>query len=86
MIIFYMLIKSLNYIMFIIVMVMSRDIVSYVICIFDVIWEITMTIQINKLIYFNYIDITISLYGIMCINNNIISKSIIRLLLDLKLC
>ena len=65
--------------MFIIVMVMSRDIVSYIICMFYFLCEIIIIIKINKFIYFSYIDIIISVYGIMFINNNIINKIIIRL-------
>ena len=58
---------------------MSCDIVSYVICMFYFLCEIIISIKINKLFKFSYIDITISVYGIMFINNNIINKFIIRL-------
>ena len=60
-------------------MAMSRDIVSYVMCMFCFLCEITIIIKINKFIYFSYIDIIISVYGIMFIINNIINKIIVRL-------
>ena len=58
---------------------MSRDIVSYVICVLCFLCEIIIIITINKISYFSYIDITISVYGIMIINNDIINKIIIRM-------
>ena len=58
----------LNYIMIIVVMAMSRDIVSYVTCRFYVLCEIPITIKLNKFICFSYIDIIIIVYGSMVIN------------------
>ena len=65
-------------------MVMSRNIVSYIICVFYF-CEIIITIKINKFIHFSYIDVIISVYAIMLISDNIINKVIVRLL-DLKPC
>ena len=62
---------------------MSRDIVSCVTCVFYFLWGIIIIIKINKLIYFSYIGIIISVYGIMFINSDIINKMIIRLLFEL---
>ena len=59
------------YVMLTIVMVMSRGVVSYVICMFYVLCKMIIIININKLIYFSYIDTIISVYGIMLIDNNI---------------
>ena len=81
-----MFIKFVNYIMFISVMVMSCDIVSYITCMFYFLREIIIAVEITKFMYLRYSDVTISVYGIMVINNNIISKIIIRIILDLKLC
>ena len=61
-------------------MVMSRNIVSYIVCMFYVLCEITIIVKINKFIYLCYIDITISVYCIMFSNNSIINKNMIRLL------
>ena len=58
---------------------MSRGVVSYVICMFSFLCEIVIVIKINKFIYFSYIDIIISVYGIMFIYNDIINQIIIRL-------
>lgn len=69
-----MLINYSIHIMFIIDMVMPRDIVSYTICIagyFDVIFA---DIEINKFIHLSYTAVIISVYGIMCLNNDITSK------------
>ena len=52
----YMSITFVNYIMFIIVTVVSRDIVSYVSCMLYFLCEIVIIIQMNKCIYFRYID------------------------------
>ena len=65
--------------MFIIVRVVSRDIVSYVTCMFYFLCEIAITIKIYKFMYFSYIDIIISVYGAKVINNDIINKHIIRI-------
>ena len=73
----YMCMNFLDYIMFIIVMVMSRDIVSYVICMFYFLCEILIITKINKFINLSYTDIIISVYGITCIGSNIINKHII---------
>ena len=54
--------------MFIIVMVMSRDIVIYITCMFYFFWEVITTIKSKQFIYFSYIDIIISVYSIMFIN------------------
>ena len=69
-----MLVNFVNYIMFILVMVMSHDIVSYTICMFEFLCKITTVIQISKFVYFSYIGITISVYGIMFIDSGIINK------------
>ena len=53
---------------------MSRDIVSYVTCMFYFLCEISIIIKINKFISFSYIDITINVYGVMFIENDIIKK------------
>ena len=53
---------------------MSRDIVSYVTCIFYFLCEISIIIKINKFISFSYIDIIINVYGVMFIENDIIKK------------
>ena len=66
----YMFVHYFIYTMYIIVMIMSRDIVSCVICMFFFPCEI-----INKFIYFSYIDITSRVYGIVLINNDIIDKT-----------
>ena len=55
---------------------MSRDIVSYVICMFYFFCEVTVTIKINMFAYLSYIGTTISVYGIMFFNNDIINKII----------
>ena len=60
-------------------MVMSRDIVSYVTCMFYFLCEIIITTKNNKFIYFSYIDTIISVYGIMFLSNGIINKITIRL-------
>ena len=60
-------------------MVMSRGIVSYIICMLYVIFKITTVIKINKLIYFSYIGIIIRVYGIMFIANDIVNKITIRI-------
>ena len=65
--------------MFKIVMVMSCGIVNYITCMFYFLCEIVITIQINRFIHFSYIDTTISVYGIMLTDNNIINMIIIRL-------
>ena len=57
---------------------MSRDIVSYVLYVIFL-CKVTIILKINKFNYFSYIDITISVYGIMFINNNTINKIIARL-------
>ena len=57
---------------------MCLDIDSYVICMFDVLCEISMIININKFSCFSYIGIIISVYGTMLINRTIINKVIIR--------
>ena len=46
---------------------------------FDFLYKISIIIKMNKFIYFSYIDIIISVYGIMFIINNIINKIIVRL-------
>ena len=43
-------------------------------------YEIILIIRISKFIYFSYIDIIISVYGIMFIDNDIINNIIIRML------
>ena len=50
----------LNYIMLIIVRVMSCDIVSYITCVFYFLCKIIVTIKTNKFIYFSYIVSVIS--------------------------
>ena len=60
-------------------MIMSREIVSYVTRMFYVLCGISITIKINKFVYFSYIDIIISVYGIMSINNDTIDRITIRL-------
>ena len=67
-------------------MVTSCGIVSYIICMFYFLCEITIIMKSNKFIYFSYIDITISVYGIMFINNNNINKKYNTTFLDLKPC
>ena len=63
-----------NYIMFIIVMVMSCDIFNDITCMFYTLCKIIVTIKINKFIYFSYTVCTISVNGIVLINNNVINK------------
>ena len=65
---------------------MYRTIVSYIFCMLYFLRKRTIIIKISKSTYFSYIDIIISVYGIMFINTNIIDIIIIRLFLDLKLC
>ena len=67
----YIFIHLVNYSLFIIVMFMSRNIVSCYICMFYVLCNIVIIIKLNKFMYFSYSDIIISVYGIMCINNTI---------------
>ena len=55
-----MLNNFINCIMLIIVMIMSRDIVSYVIRMFYLLCEIVITIEASKFMYSSYIDIIIS--------------------------
>ena len=64
----YVLTNLFNYIMFILVMVMSRDIVNYVNCMLYVLCEITIIIKLNNFIYLNYNGIITSVYGIMFIS------------------
>lgn len=64
---------------------MSRDVVSYVPCKLYFLCERVIIIEFNKFNYFTYIDTTISVYGIMFINSDIINK-IVTSFLDLKLC
>ena len=71
----YTLINSVSYIMSISVMVMSSDIISYVICVFGFLCEISITLKLNKFSYFSFIDIIISVYGIMFIHNDTINQS-----------
>ena len=75
----YMITNLFNYIMFRLVMVVSRNIVIYITCMFYVLCKITIDIKIIKFLYFSYSDTIISVYGIMFINNNTINKIIIRL-------
>ena len=63
--------------MFIIVMVMSCDIVSDIAFMLYFLCRISVTVEANKFIYLSSIVSTISVNGIVVINNNIISKSII---------
>ena len=72
-----MFINLFDYIMLMVVMVMSRNIVSYTVCMFYVLCKIIITSQLNKLMYFSYSDIIISVYGITFINNSIINNKII---------
>ena len=46
---FYMLVNLVKYIMFIIVMVMSCGIVSYIMCIFDVLCEYVLALRLTSL-------------------------------------
>ena len=64
---------SFSYIMFIIVMGMSCDIISGIICMFYFLCKIVVIIEISKLIYFSYSVRIISVNGITFIDNNIIS-------------
>ena len=66
-------------------MAMSRNIVSYFICMVYFLCKLVIILKTNKLIYVSYIEITISVYGIRFICNNSINNIIIRILLDLKL-
>ena len=54
-----------NYIMFIIVMVMSCDIVSYIICMFYFICKEISSLKFISLCICGYIDIIISVCGFM---------------------
>ena len=60
----YMRINRFNYIVFIIVMVMFRDIVNYIICMFYFLCIVIITCNIKEFIVFNSIAIIISVYGI----------------------
>ena len=60
----------LNYIMFIIVMAMSCDMVRYITCMFYPLCKITVTIKSNKFIYFSYIVCIISVNVSMLIKTN----------------
>ena len=65
-------------------MAMYRNIVSYITCMVYVLCKIIIIININKFVYFSYIDVIISVYGIVCVNNNIINHIVIRRLLFLR--
>ena len=82
----YMFINFSNCIMFIIVMVMSRNVISYSTCMFYFLCEMIIVIKIGKFIYFSYIGIIISVYGVMFLNNRIVNKIYNTSFLDLKLC
>ena len=43
----------------------GAGVVSYIICMLDVLCKIIIIIKINKFNHFSYIDIIISVYGIM---------------------
>ena len=79
-----MFVTLLDYIMFIIVTAMSRNVISYITCMFYSLCKVFTVIKMNKFIYLCYIDTVISVCGIMLISNNMINKVIIRFL-DLKL-
>ena len=72
-----MLINLFNYIMFIIVMDMYCDIVSYITCAIHCLCKILIVCGIKCIIILGYIVCIISVNGIMFITNNIISKLII---------
>ena len=75
-----MFINLFNYIMFIIIVNMSCNIIRYITCI-EVPFRIVIGISIIQgIITFSYIVCIISVNGIMLINNNIIIKIIICLL------
>ena len=67
-------------------MIMPRNIVSYIVCMFYFLCTTIIIIDVNKFIYVCYIDIIINAYGIMFINNNINNHITICFSLDLKLC
>ena len=75
-----MFINLLNCIMVIIVMVMSRGIVSHVICMFYFLCERIAIIKVNKSICFSYIGIHIRVNCVMFIDSNIINKIVMLLL------
>ena len=75
----YVFVNVLNYIMFIFVMVVSCGIVSYITCMLHFLCKLITIIKNHKFMYFSYIYITISVYGIMFINNNTIGKHMVRL-------
>ena len=70
--------------MFIIV-TLSRNIVSYIICIVYFLCKIIITIKSNKLIYCSDIDSVIGVYGIMFINYYSIKANYDMLFLDSEL-
>ena len=65
-----------NHIMLIIVMVMSCDIISDIMCMFYFLCEIIVIIKINQFIYFSYIVSIISVNDTVFINSSTISKII----------
>ena len=69
-----MSISSFDYIMFVIVMAMSCDIVSDIAFMFYFLCKILVISNIQQINSFTYIVCLISVCGIMLISNNIISK------------
>ena len=72
----HMSINLLNYLMFIIVINMSRNIVSYITCMLYVLCKQLSYLKISGLFHFSDIGIIVSVHGIMFVNYHIINQII----------
>ena len=72
---------QVNHIMFIIVMIRSRDIVSYIICMFYFIFRIIIIININKFITFNKSSREVCFQGCGCFAMPILYYTILYIII-----